>query len=109
MTPAWTFDGTWDPEATTGPKIVSVERQPGKVVVTFDEPLTVKGSPQLQLLVGGGVDLNYTDGSGTAKLEFNAAGAAPGPVTAVDLNGGHIIASQASATLRAAELDLPAE
>lgn len=105
VTPAWTFDGTWDPEALEGPRIVAVERRPGRVVVTFDEPVTVKGRPQLRLAGGG--DANYAGGSGTTQLAFDAAGAPAGGVTAVDLNGGRIIASQASATLRTASLALP--
>jgi pectinesterase len=107
VTPAWTFDGTWDPESTAGPKIESIERRDGEIVVAFDEPVTVKGAPRLELADGGAAA--YAVGSGSAMLVFNAAEAAPTDVTGVDLNGGYIIASQASATLRAAELELPGE
>ncbi len=40
------------------------------IVVTFNEPVTVTGSPQLSLNAGGLATANYTGGSGTSTLSF---------------------------------------
>jgi pectinesterase len=102
ITPAWTFAGTWDPERTDGPKIHEVRMRDGKIAVTFDERVTVKGKPQLTLF--GEAPAPYASGSGSDTLLFSAAadeGAKAGPI---DLSGGAIVACEASATLRHAEL-----
>jgi hypothetical protein len=42
-------------------------------------------------------------------IQFRSAGDAPAAVKSVDLNGGAILATVASATLKMAELGLPAK
>jgi pectinesterase len=108
ITPAWTFAGTWDPVATAGPHLESIAWHDGEATVAFSEPVTVKGSPRLKL--GSGAAATYARGSGSRELVFKAEGDAAGkPALSVELNGGWIIASQASAALRAAELAPPAK
>jgi hypothetical protein len=99
ITPAWTFARTWDPERTDGPKIREIATRDGKVAVTFDERVTVKGKPHVAL--GGGKFGGYASGSGSDTLLFDATDA---NAATIDLNGGAIIASEAAATIRAAQL-----
>lgn len=94
---AWTFGGAWDPERTTGPALVRAERGDGAVRLVFAEAVTVKGGPRLRLADGSFAA--YRSGSGTAELEFAAAG--PAAPVALELAGGAIVASQAGARLRA--------
>ena len=102
----WTFGGTWDPETTTRPHVVAAERDGEKYKLRFSEPVTVKGHPRLKL-TGDGV-ARYASGSGGDELSFAAEGGdQSGEVAAIDLNGGFILASQAAATLRLADLTLP--
>ena len=104
ITAAWTFGGTWDPERAAGPKVERVSAQQGGVAVRFSESVTVKGKPRL-VLEGGGF-AGYESGSGTDTLVFTAPGGKGIDVTAVDLNGGMVIATEAAATIRAADLTL---
>ena len=92
---AWTFGGTWDPERATGPTIERVSPQEGGVAVRFSESVTVKGKPRL-VLEGGGF-AGYESGSGTDTLVFAVPAGKGAKVTAVDLNGGAIIATEAAA------------
>jgi pectinesterase len=106
VTPAWTFAGTWDPEATVGPRIEAFAWRGDEAVLAFDEPVTVKGQPRLKL--ADDAFASYASGSGTESLTFRAeAGAGGRAAITVDLNGGAIIASRAAARLRGAELALP--
>jgi peptidoglycan/xylan/chitin deacetylase (PgdA/CDA1 family) len=41
------------------------------IAVTFSEPVTVTGTPSIQLNSGGSVFTNYASGSGTSTLTFN--------------------------------------
>jgi pectinesterase len=99
ITANWTFAGTWDPEDKTGPKFVEINRKDGQIQVKYSESVTVKGKPFLKQ---GGAQAAYESGSGSDTLVFAAAGT--GDVGPIDLNGGAIIATQASATVRNAEL-----
>jgi pectinesterase len=101
ITAKWTFAGTWDPEDAAGPKIVSVTSSDGKIRVKFAERVTVKGKPGVKL--AGGTTAPYDGGSGSDTLVFTGDGSA----AAIELNGGVIIATQASATLRQANLAMP--
>jgi pectinesterase len=105
ITVAWTFDGTWDPERTNGPVIRRAVPQPGRVSLRFSEPVTVKGRPRLVMRDGSFAD--YASGSGTDTLAFTLPATDPSEVASVNLNGGFILASEASATLRPASLVLP--
>jgi pectinesterase len=102
---AWTFAGRWDPERKAGPVIQQVKPEGGQIIVGFSENVTVKGRPQL-VLRGGLAD--YVSGSGSDTLVFKVQGK-PGGVISVDLNDGAIIATEAGAALRPAQLKLPAE
>jgi pectinesterase len=107
ITAKWTFGGTWDPERTDGPRVVSVEPQAaGKYALTFSEPVAVKGKPRLAFATGEYAD--FVDGSGANKLEFSMA-KAPGYTASpkLDLNGGVIIACEAGATVRVADTTMP--
>jgi pectinesterase len=103
VTAAWTFAGKWNPENTNGPTIQKISRAGEKLSVTFSEPMTVKGQPQLKLAEQGTAD--YASGSGSATLVFKTT--ARGKVLALEANGGWVVASEASAALRIADLRLP--
>jgi cyclophilin family peptidyl-prolyl cis-trans isomerase len=68
------------------------------ITVTFSEPVTVTGTPQLALNAGSDAVANYTSGSGTATLTFTYTAAAGdyssdldyASTTALALNGGTI-------------------
>jgi len=102
---AWTFAGTWDPERVTGPTIQKISVQDGTMTLAFNENVTVKGRPRLNL--GDGVFADYASGSGTSTLVFREPQGKSTEVASVDLNGGAIIATEADATLRLAQLTLP--
>jgi hypothetical protein len=74
--------------------------------VAFSENITVKGRPQLQFRSGSHAD--YVSGSGGQRLIFETTAEALDPVQNLDLHGGAILATEAAATLRAADLTLPA-
>src|ERR1035437_608064 len=105
ITAAWTFAGKWDPERTAGPAIRQVKVGAGQIGVGLSENVTVKGKPQLKL--SDGTFAHYDSGSGTDTLVFNLPKNAANKVASVDLNGGAIIASEADATMRPAQLTLP--
>lgn len=102
---AWTFAGRWNPERSAGPVIKQIKPGAGQISVTFSEAVTVKGKPRLTLR--GGKSADYISGGGSDVLAFNLPADATGEVTAVDLNGGAIIACEAGAALRVAESTLP--
>jgi pectinesterase len=105
ITPAWTFAGSWDPERTAQPRIRSASFADRQGELTFDEVVTVKGHPRL--VFGDGKIGEYLSGSGTKTLRFDTPAGDPGRDCAVDLNGGAIIATEAGATLRMADLTPP--
>jgi pectinesterase len=110
ITVTWAYDGAWNPERTDAPKIVKVARgEDGSravLRVTFSEPVTVRGKPEL---VGTGpgsgqkVKLPYLSGNGSDTLTF---GPPPADLAAdqahwtFDTWVGTIFASGAGATLR---------
>lgn len=105
VTAKWTFAGTWDPENATGPTIRRVSRDGAAVHVTFSENVSVKGRPTLSLK--NGAKAAYQSGSGTDTLVFSAPAASADAILALDLHGGAILATEAAATLRSADLTLP--
>lgn len=105
ITAAWTFAGTWDPERADLPKIVRLVTRDDTIEIGFSEIVTVKGKPRLMLRDGGAAE--YAAGSGTATLRFQLPSKRTGDVTKIDLHGGAIVASEAYATIRAADLALP--
>jgi pectinesterase len=105
ITAAWTFAGTWDPELRRGPVIQKVDQQDGQIAVTFSENVTVKGKPRLVLR--SGEFASYATGSGSNTLLFAASAGHHSTVKKVDLQGGAIIASEAGAAVRVADVSLP--
>jgi hypothetical protein len=79
------------------------------ISVTFNEPVTVTGAPQLALNAGSGVTANYSGGSGTPTLTFTytvAAGQSSSNLdytstAALGLNGGTIEDAAGSAAVLA--------
>jgi len=106
ITAAWTFGRKWDPENESGPIIQQLRVMRGQIGVVFSEPVTVKGKPRLRMRGSGVAD--YVSGSGTDILLFGQESDSDDEVRAVDLNGGAIIACEASVTLRPADLSLRA-
>ena len=105
ITAAWTFGGTWNPEGTSGPAIQKVSVGTEQASLAFTANVTVKGKPRLNL--SDDTLAAYASGSGTDTLTFNLPQDAAIAVASIDLNGGAIIASEAGATLRPAQLALP--
>jgi pectinesterase len=103
VTAAWTFFGEWDPESSQPPHITEVRREGGSISVVFAEPVTVKGKPVLTLPDNAAA--SYVSGSGSSTITFQAQDSGS-PLT-LRLNGGAIIASHASAHLRAVPDLLP--
>jgi pectinesterase len=106
ITAAWTFDGKWNPEDGAGPTIQQSRVMGGQIALAFSEPVTVKGQPRLKMCQSGVA--NYVSGSGTDTLLFEPVWDSGDEVCSVDLNTGAIIACQASATLRPANVSMPA-
>jgi pectinesterase len=106
ITAKWTFAGTWDPENTAGPAVMSITREGPAVKVRFSENVTVKGRPTL-VLQSGSVAA-YVSGSGSDTLVFRDPVGKNAAVLRIELGDGVIIATEAHATLRTAHLTLPA-
>jgi pectinesterase len=102
ITAAWTFAGKWDPENRLGPHITRIEAKGDSIEVTFNESVTAKGKPQLTLK--NGQTAVYVSGSGGEKLVFKTKDSNSGEVQAMGISAGAIIASQAAATIRVADL-----
>ena len=94
---AWTFFGEWDPESTQPPAVTDTKHTGESLSVTFAEPVTVKGQPTVRL--SDGSSAAYQSGSGSNTLVFRARHSAR--PAALKLNGGAIVASRASAQIRA--------
>jgi pectinesterase len=104
ITAAWTFGAQWNPEDEAGPTIQHVRAMAGRIAVGFSEPVTVKGKPRLKMCRHGTAE--YVAGSGGDTLLFEPAPDSRDEVCSVDLNGGAIIACQASATPRLANISM---
>jgi pectinesterase len=102
----WTFAGKWNPENHSAPVIQQMCVMGGQIALVFSEPVTVKGKPRLKMRGSGAAD--YVSGSGRDTLFFELASDSGDEASALDLNGGAIIACNASATLRPADLSLRA-
>jgi pectinesterase len=105
ITAAWTFDGEWNPEDEAGPMIQQVRATADRIALGFTEPVTVKGKPRLIMCRNGTAE--YVAGSSGDTLLFEPAPDSGDGVCSVDLNGGAIIACQASATPRLANISMP--
>jgi len=102
---AWTFAGTWNPERSDEPVIRGFKTVAGEVEVIFSEAVTVKGKPQLKLRDGRLIELG--SGGGSSRLTFKLPPDAVGDVVSLELNGGAILACEAGAGLRLANVGLP--
>jgi pectinesterase len=102
ITAAWTFAGKWNPENQSRPAIQQLSVTGRKIALVFSEPVTVKGKPRVRMRSSGVAD--YVSGSGTGTLLFSQPPDSGDEVRTVDLNGGAIIACEASAALRPANL-----
>ena len=102
ITPSWTFAGKWDPERKDGPTVTKTGDKDNLLLITFSESVTVKGKPQIQL--ASGKLATYDHGSGSDLLVFAAPQGDAAQFKSFDLNGGAIIASEASAPVRTAQL-----
>jgi pectinesterase len=60
ITAKWTFGGTWDPENKSAPIVLNRDNRGGQLVVTFSEPVTLRGHRK-----------GYVSGSGTDTLIFD--------------------------------------
>jgi pectinesterase len=68
VTPAWTFDGKWDPESEAAPRVVEVQTEGDRVYVQMSEP--VAGAASLTVKRSDGSVAAYAAGDGTRRLEF---------------------------------------
>ena len=102
---AWTFAGKWNPERSDRPGIMKITAGADQVEVAFSAAVTVKGKPQLKLRDGRLID--FTSGSGSEVLVFKLPPDAAGDVASIEMNGGAIVACEASAALCAADVSLP--
>ena len=107
ITPAWTFNGKWDPEATTGPRETQITIDNYKILISFDEPVTVIGTPEVK--THSGRKLVYVSGAGSNTIEFRASK----QVTKHELkelticNEGKLLGTKASVAERNAAIKLP--
>lgn len=68
ITPAWTFNYKWDPESKEGPKIINYEAAGKKLILFFDENITVVDDP---ILVNDfNEEFNYSSGGGSDTIIF---------------------------------------
>jgi pectinesterase len=106
ITPAWTFANTWNPERVDPPVLKEVRLTAGQFEFMFSEAVTVKGKLRLKLKHGELVDL--ASGSGSKTLSFKVPVEAEVEPDSLVLTDGAIVACEAGATLRVADLALPA-
>jgi pectinesterase len=104
ITAEWTFGNKWNPEDKLGPVIQQVRVIGRQIALGFSEPVAVKGKPRLKMSTG--VVADYVSGSGSETLLFELPSNSGAEIFAVDLNGGAIIARNASANMRAVDLSL---
>jgi pectinesterase len=106
ITPAWTFANTWDPERVDPPVIKEVRLNAGQFEFMFSEAVTVKGKLRLKLKHGELIEL--ASGGGSKTLSFKVPVEAEVEPDSLVLTDGAIVACEAGATLRVADLTLPA-
>lgn len=97
ITPAWTFEGAWNPESANPPQLVSWQLQQQELILYFSEPLSIRGNPVLK--TPSGTLLRFQEGRGRDTLRFHAESTLrPSDVKGkeVSLSEGTILASGAS-------------
>ncbi len=111
ITPAWTFDGRWDPENTDPPKIIGWEANGNTLRLYFNELITVWNKPVL--ISANGTELEFSRGHGRDILEFTAKNKLHSSelIGTLKVEGGSISANTASVYERVLsdEIVLPAE
>ena len=70
ITPAWTFKGEWNPESTKGPAVNNYKIEDSTIILTFNEPITVLGKPELKSATGK--IFSYDSGAGSDTVIFKA-------------------------------------
>ncbi len=105
MTAKSTFAAKWDPESKLGPVLQEIITQGDKLLLVFDEKVTVDGDPVLKL--PGGESLHYYHGGGSNELLFETSGSSHedyGTIEEARLVNGRLIGTTASTTNRNAIL-----
>lgn len=105
ITANWTFAGTWNPERADRPGVRRATAIDDGIALTFSENVTVKGRPHITLRDGGSAD--YVSGSGTDVLNFKVQPTAGATASRAAYHPDAIVATEAGATLRLADLTLP--
>jgi pectinesterase len=102
ITPAWTFNGKWDPETTIGPQLKHYTVDKNKVLLTFDEIVTVIGTPEVESTTGK--KLVYVSGAGSNVLEFKTGDTVSnGDMRELKITGGgKLLGTNASVSERSA-------
>ncbi|TWT85546.1 putative rhamnogalacturonan acetylesterase YesY [Posidoniimonas polymericola] len=95
ITPAWTFDGRWDPESQSPPEVVEVETHQDKLYVRFSEPVAGAVAATVTRADGGQAEL--ISGDGTARLVFAGGNEDSAPAT---LNGESLYGCHATLAMR---------
>ena len=107
--PAWTFGGHWDPESKAPPKITQTNVDEESVFLTFNEPVTVRGTVVLETTSGKKLTLVSRRFTDIPTLEFYTES----PLTLRDLRQsfkltqGQILASVATVQERLVGSVLP--
>jgi pectinesterase len=92
ITAKWTFDGTWDPERTDGPKVIAVTSGPKGLRVEFDRLVTVKGTPEL--VFSNDERSDFMTGSGSAALTFASPRARRAQARALSFDHGAVVQTE---------------
>ena len=87
ITSSWTFDNQWEPESQSIPKITDYELNDENIIITFDQPVTVRGNVSLETSTGK--KLTFNKGKGRKILSFSSNE----PCSKSDLKGGLKITS----------------
>ncbi len=71
ITPAWTFDGKWNPESKKDIKVIKYEIKKSYLLLFYSEPITVIGKPML--ISSSGIKFVYDSGAGSDTIRFNSS------------------------------------
>lgn len=104
ITAAWSFAGTWNPESEAAPQLRRFWSEGGFWFLEYAEPVTVKGTPRLDL--GGGRFADYVGGGGATVLKFADPKKTQTKPKALNFDAGLVFASEASAKTRFASESL---
>ncbi|MFO7446874.1 MAG: pectinesterase family protein [Ignavibacteriaceae bacterium] len=106
ITPLWTFNGKWDPESKQGPAVNDYKISDSTLTLTFNEPVTVLGLPELKS--GTGKVFKFSSGGEnniitfTAGADFNTKDLSG----LIIINDSKMIGTIASVFEREADLDI---